>query len=243
MRLLTWNCNGALRRKFFALDVFQADVLCLQECEDPGQSLDADYRAWAGSAYRWTPGAHPAKGLGVFWRGPGALRRRPAAGRIGEYFLPVTLPAPGPRPIPLCAVWAHQTPVEHRAYIGQLHAYFTPPPRWLSDPLCLLAGDFNSNATFDRPGSARGHQALVARLARRGLRSAYHEAEGLAHGQERHPTFFLHRNAARPFHIDYVFIGPGWAVADYALGHAKHWRALSDHLPFCVDLAPRPSLG
>jgi hypothetical protein len=46
MRLVTWNCNGAFRRKYQHLDALNADILVIQECEDPAQST-ADYRAWA----------------------------------------------------------------------------------------------------------------------------------------------------------------------------------------------------
>lgn len=65
LRIVTWNCNGALRRKWPALERFDADVLTIQECEDPAQSADAAYRAWAGD-YLWT-GTDKNKGLGVFY--------------------------------------------------------------------------------------------------------------------------------------------------------------------------------
>lgn len=48
MRILTWNCNGALRTKLDRLDEFSADILVIQECEDPEQSTSDAYRKWAG---------------------------------------------------------------------------------------------------------------------------------------------------------------------------------------------------
>ena len=39
MNIITWNCNGALRKKIEQVDSLGADILVVQECEDPAQSL------------------------------------------------------------------------------------------------------------------------------------------------------------------------------------------------------------
>jgi exonuclease III len=63
MRIVTWNCNGALRKKLVEVDALDADILVIQECEDPTQSTNA-YRAWA-SDYLWV-GTSKNKGIGIF---------------------------------------------------------------------------------------------------------------------------------------------------------------------------------
>ena len=63
MKILTWNCNGALRNKFEFIDTFGADVLVIQECEDPSK-CNGDYVNWAGN-YLWS-GENKNKRLGVF---------------------------------------------------------------------------------------------------------------------------------------------------------------------------------
>jgi exonuclease III len=52
MKIITWNCNGAFRRKLAYLAQFNADILIIQECEDPAQSKDVAYRDWAKN-YIW----------------------------------------------------------------------------------------------------------------------------------------------------------------------------------------------
>jgi len=45
--IATWNCNGAFRKKFEALMQFKADILVIQECEDPEVTKDIGYKSFA----------------------------------------------------------------------------------------------------------------------------------------------------------------------------------------------------
>jgi hypothetical protein len=63
MKIVSWNCNGAFRKKYHFLDSLEADILVVQECEDPSRS-DGDYRSWAQN-HLWH-GKTKNKGIGIF---------------------------------------------------------------------------------------------------------------------------------------------------------------------------------
>ena len=63
MKIVTWNCNGALRKKLHCLNELDADLYVIQECENPETSTRG-LKEWADS-FLWS-GATKNKGIGVF---------------------------------------------------------------------------------------------------------------------------------------------------------------------------------
>lgn len=47
MKITTWNCNGALRKKFGALEKLQSDIYLVQECENPVLTKNSKYQEWS----------------------------------------------------------------------------------------------------------------------------------------------------------------------------------------------------
>lgn len=100
----------------------------------------------------------------------------------------------------------------------------------------MLAGDLNSNACWDKWDRWWNHSDVVKDLDRLGLHSAYHRNFGESQGQESRPTFFMHRNLAKGYHIDYVYSASGWGVPSLSVEDPGTWLSLSDHLPAVATL-------
>lgn len=102
----------------------------------------------------------------------------------------------------------------------------------------VVMGDFNSNKQWDgKPGRGqrRNHSSVVKMLADAGLCSAYHHRQNEEQGEESTPTFFLHRHADKPYHIDYAFVAPEH-IRDCYVEISAHWLALSDHRPLVLEI-------
>lgn len=233
MRIVTWNCAGALRRKRAALDALNADVLVIQECENPAVSADRSYREWAERhAGQWV-GSNKNKGLGVFVRPGHSLAVAPWIASGLQCFLPCLIDG-----MPLLAVWTKKSDSDRYDYIGQLWLWLQTHAGFLRGERALLVGDLNSNAIWDHLHRGCCHSDVVRLLESLGLHSLYHRTREELHGQERTPTFFLQRNPAKPYHIDYAFLSACLLEgARIEIGPPADWLALSDHMPLVVDLA------
>ena len=109
-----------------------------------------------------------------------------------------------------------------------------------SHPVVML-GDFNSNAIWDtHHPSDLNHSSMVQRLKAHGLVSAYHHFRSEPQGQETEPTFYLHWNEAKPYHIDYCFLPVQWlaGLRHVEIGSYAAWREYSDHRPLLVEVQP-----
>ncbi len=231
MRLVTWNCNGGFRRKLDQADALNADVLVIQECEDPSSSTAA-YRDWAGE-YLWS-GSNKNKGIGIFAKNGLGLE---ALNWDAETFARFLAARIGGR-LDILAVWTQNSSPSSLAYIGQFWQYLQiHRPSLHADTVIL--GDFNSNSIWDKRGRKWNHSNCVQELEADGFTSLYHLARGEAQGQETAPTFYLHRHLSRPFHIDFCFahqskLPPGWD--DLTVGNPEEWLRYSDHMPITISL-------
>jgi endonuclease/exonuclease/phosphatase family metal-dependent hydrolase len=232
-----------LHRKLAALRGLAPDVAIVAECAnlDILQSKAPDLLP---TSALWV-GDNPNKGLGVLSFGPYRLVRDDAYDASIQYALPVRVEAPGGGGFHLVAIWAHH------GLAGRTMAKLGPTLQALAtyeQLLCarpsIVAGDFNNHVRWDRTGKAWNHANAVATFDRLGFVSAYHVSQGLAHGAERHPTFYWRsRSIDGPtYHIDYVFL-PRTSVPylqSIEIGTRAEWIAtgLSDHAPLIVDLDP-----
>ena len=227
MKIVSWNCNGALRKKFRALQALDVDICVIQECENPAESQDDAYRDWAQN-HLWV-GRNRHKGLGVFAKPQIKLTRR----RWWDHGLELFLPCRIGDEFDLLAVWTKQGRLREQAYIGQMGEYLRRHRRKIAGGDILLAGDFNSNSRWDSPRRAWNHSDVVAGLGAMGITSVYHALRGEEHGAEGEPTFYLYKDLAKDYHIDYFFASAELlpTFTDIELGTPSEWLPRSDHVP------------
>jgi hypothetical protein len=231
MKIVTWNCNGALRKKLSAVINLDADILVVQECEDPARSNCPDYREWAGN-HLWL-GQNKSRGLGVFAK-PG-IKIELARLDPGEFqlFLPCWINGS----TLLVAVWTKRQGSLTLPYIGQLWNYVQAHRSIFAVNNTVIVGDLNSNVCWDRPRRYWNHSDVVRELAAIGIKSAYHHCRSVEQGFEQEPTFYLHRKLDRPYHIDHIFVPHDWlAKLELEVGSADCWLAMSDHMPVTLSV-------
>lgn len=234
MKIISWNCNGAFRKKYHALDDLRADIMIVQECENPAESTQ-QYRDWA-SNYLWT-GENKIRGIGIFAQPQICLSRLDWDDGGLQSFLPCTVN----NDFDLIAVWTKYANSPNFRYIGQLWKYLNLHGVKIQDRRVVLAGDFNSNTCWDEWDRWWNHSDVVKMLAGLGLSSLYHTYFGEAQGQETRPTLFHQRNDEKPYHVDYAFASAGLfdpASNEIEVGDKANWLQLSDHMPviFSIEL-------
>ena len=235
MILVSWNCGGALRNKFSALQDLLPDVSIVQECEDPSRSTSDAYKEWAGN-YLWV-GANKNRGLGVFAKPHISIEPVALKSDGLETFLPCRLQ----HSILLVGVWTRQTDSYDFRYIGQLWKYLQLHKTLLGSTRSVVIGDLNSNVIWDRRHSVSNHSDVVRELAKIGLESAYHKVRSVPQGDEPDPTFFLQRNLKKPYHIDYAFLPAAWMLScTVEIGDSANWLEYSDHMPLRVKIDSVP---
>jgi exonuclease III len=230
MRILTWNCNGAFRKKFEQLEQFSADILVIQECEDPQQCKDAKYKDWAENCI-WR-GENPNKGLAIIANKKIRLRLNDWAGGELKYFISCKVS----NEFNVIGAWCHGDTIDFQ-YIGQFWKYLQINKSRFKD--CIIAGDFNSNAIWDKPNRPWNHSNVIAELKQLGIRSLYHLHRKEIQGCEKEATLYLQKNLAKAYHIDYIFGSTRFIdrLTTVTTGVPSQWLSFSDHMPVLTEFS------
>lgn len=231
--LITWNCNGVFRNKYQLFDKYESDILIIQECENPIESTK-HYKDWAKN-YLWI-GNNKNKGLGVFCKNNITLEKLDWSDINVNYKneqLESFLPCLVNEEIILIAVWTKKANSEVFGYIGQMWKYLQLHKDKLKDKKVIIAGDFNSNAIWDKWDRWWNHSDVVKEFEELGIKSLYHHLTNEKQGKETKPTFYLQRKLEKPYHIDYIFISSDLINQNIILNikDTKKWLEFSDHLP------------
>ncbi|MDO5832855.1 MAG: hypothetical protein Q4Q14_08435 [Methanobrevibacter sp.] len=221
IKIVSWNCNGKFREKFNEITEENADIYVIQECEDPAQSTEEEYREFAGEEgidYIWTGHLH-YKGLGIFAKGDINLEKLESNGEF-EHFIPVRVNDS----FNLLGVWAMPD------YVEMIHDYFDANEEMFDENL-VMCGDFNSNAIWDKKHGVKNQTELNKKLEGKNLKSVYHSLrKDEKQGEEKSATFYLTKHLNKPYYIDFVYAAEN-AVKEFEILDSYKWLIVSDHLP------------
>ena len=233
MKIITWNCNMAFRKKADLILAYKPDILIVPECEHPDKLIFKDDTQRPTDSL-WF-GKNLNKGLGIFSYSDFRFEVLKAHNEDLKMIIPIAVS--GKRlNFNLFAIWANNPKDPDGQYITQvwkaIHHYDTE----LTNRQTILIGDFNSNSIWDRPRREGNHSTVVQKLEMKGIYSAYHKHFNQQQGKEQHPTLYMYRQKDKPYHIDYCFASKEMIkhLKSVEVGDFEFWNKYSDHVPVIV---------
>ena len=232
MRIVTWNCNMAFRKKYGKILPYNPDLLIVPECEYPDKFTDDFY-----SNVLWI-GDNKNKGLGVFSFNDVEISLHESYCEEYKYVLPIKMT--NPTATNLIAIWSQNNKEDpKRRYIGEVWKSLNYYKDMLKSPV-IIAGDFNWNVIWDRKPDYPLYGTLtnvIYFLKQLEIYSAYHRSANAGFGHEKEPTLFFRKNRKTPYHIDYIFASTDFIdqIKTFSIGKYEDWISLSDHMPLMVD--------
>jgi exodeoxyribonuclease III len=233
MKIITWNCNMAFRKKAGLILDYKPDILVIPECEHPdklkfmqGIPEPAD-KLWFG--------ANLNKGLGIFSYSKFRFKLHKTYNPALKMVIPVAVTG-GDFKLMLYAIWANNPDDPDGQYVEQVWKAIHHYDKHISNKQTILVGDFNSNTFWDRKYRIGNHSHVVKRLEEKGVYSCYHLHHKQVQGKEAHPTHYLYRHQNKPYHLDYCFVSEDLAkrINSVEIGNYDRWSQHSDHVPVMV---------
>ena len=225
MKIITWNCNLNLVKKFEHISKESPDIAIIQECE----KLDENY--FPNSKYFWL-GKNEKKGLGVIVFNHSAKVSESLNEKL-IYFLPIETDI-----LNIIGVWAYN----HRAapkfgvdFSGNTSDALTNYEALLSsNKKVLFAGDFNNSVIWDKGNKENNFSNINNKLNSLGLKSSYHEYTNEKFGEESKGTLFHTKKQSKPYFIDYIYYKE-MNLSKVYVGQYDEWISLSDHMPVIAE--------
>ena len=234
MKIITWNCNMAFRKKAGAILAYNPDILVVPECEHPDKLKFSD-DVQKPTDICWF-GENTNKGLGIFSYNHFKLKRIRTHNPAFKMIVPIAVTG-GNVAFTLFAVWANNPADPDGVYVEQVWKAINHYR--LSKKHTILAGDFNSNTIWDRKYRIGNHSHVVDLLHKKGITSCYHLHFDQLQGKEQHPTHYLYRHQDKPYHLDYCFASADLTckIQSVEIGEFDYWKQYSDHVPVIVNFA------
>jgi len=226
MRVITWNCNMAFRKKAKLILKETPDVLIVQECEslDKLDFLNAPSQFWYGD--------NPNKGIGIFTFNGHTLQLMENHNHDCRFIIPLIVSTANTS-FNLFAIWAQKSYDGHYTrQVWKALDYYD-----ITKGNVLLIGDFNSSSIWDKPNRTTNHSNMVERLKLIGIESVYHKFYECEQGKDLAATLFFYRKRERTYHIDYCFASSNFIrnLTDIKVGRHDDWVGASDHMPLIID--------
>jgi exodeoxyribonuclease III len=232
MKIITWNCNMAYRKKAEFILLEEPDILIVPECENIERLLFAPHVKQPTDIFWYGENLH--KGIGVFSYSNFKIKLLDIHNAAFKYVLPLSIYNDNIE-LTVLAIWA-QKPDKHDGYIEQIwnaaHFY----RNLLEKENVILVGDFNSNSIWDKPKRIYNHTSLVHYLKTKNIISTYHYFHNQIQGKEKDNTLFMQRKIDKPYHIDFCFASQNLIdkLQHVEIGSYEKWTAHSDHKPLIV---------
>lgn len=236
MKIITWNCNMAFRKKAEFILALEPDILVIPECENLDKlKFNPDIKPSSDSLWF---GENANKGLGIFSYGNYKLNLLEIYNPEIKTIIPIQVTG-GQYDFVLFAIWAYNNQDKGYNYIGQVWKAIHYYESILKTQSVILVGDFNSNVIWDKPRRESNHSSVVAKLSESNIFSVYHKHLQQIAGQESHPTFYLYRHQDKPYHLDYCFASLDLIekIETVAIGTYEDWTLYSDHKPLSVKFS------
>jgi len=225
VKIISWNCSQALRKKFPLLQKYNADIIVCQESE----KLESDF--FKGYHYQWI-GKNIHKGIGILSKKyPYSIIKELNENLI--FYLPASF-----NDFNLMNVWTHTKadkfgPDATENIIKALDFY----KDWIaSKKKAIIVGDFNNSLVFDEKNLCPVKFVQIKNdLYDLNFTSAYHSYFNEEFGKETKATLFYTKNLNKTYHIDYAFIR-GFKIKNIEVGDYSDWINHSDHMPLIIDI-------
>ena len=233
MKIITWNCNMAFRKKAGFILAHKPDILIVPECEHP------DKLRFAAGIPKPTDtlwfGQNKNKGLGVFSYSDFRFTVLDNHNEALKMIVPIDV-SNAQYCFNLFAIWANNPADPDGQYVTQVWKALRHYQHLFADKPTVLTGDFNSNTIWDRPKREGNHSTVVQLLEEKGIHSCYHQHFKQAQGSEAHPTLYLYRHKNKPYHLDYCFVSADMLkhLGSVEVGNHEVWCQHSDHVPVMV---------
>ncbi len=236
MKIITWNCNMAFRKKAALLLAHEPDIVIVPECEHPSR-LTFDAALPQPADMLWF-GSNNNKGLGIFSYSHFRFRLKRTHNPDLKMIVPIAVTG-GVDSFTLYAVWANNPADPDGQYVEQVWKALHHYNRHIRSKQTMLVGDFNSNTIWDRKYRQGNHSHVVQKLAKKGIHSCYHLHHNQVQGKEAHPTFYLYRHRDKPYHLDYCFASKDFTdkIVSVEVGEYEQWKMYSDHVPVIITYA------